>query len=589
MSERRVGPRPVTAFRVWAPTASRVELWLDGADHPMAPEAVTGWWSTCVPAAHGARYAFRVDGGDPLPDPRTRWQPDGVHAPSAVYDHSRFAWTDQRWPGRALAGAVVYELHVGTFTPEGTLDAARERLDHLTALGVSHVELLPLAAFDGPHGWGYDGVHLGAVHEPYGGPDALKRFVDAAHGAGLGVMLDVVYNHLGPSGNYLPRFGAYFTERHQTPWGAAVNLDAPGSDEVRRWIVANACSWLRDFHLDGLRLDAVHALEDDRAVHLLEELSAEVDALAAALNRPLTLVAESDLNDPRLVTPREAGGLGLHAQWSDDFHHALHALLTGERQGYYADFGSLATLAQTLTRVFLHDGRWSSFRGRSHGRPVDPARTPGWRFLGYLQDHDQVGNRATGDRIAATVSPGLAAIGAAMVLTAPFTPMIFMGEEWAARTPWRYFSSFPDRDLGRAVTEGRRREFADHGWDPGEVPDPQDPATFEASRLDWSEPRREPHASALSWYRRLLALRGQRAELSDPRLDLVRCQIDEDARTIVLHRGGLRIAANLALEPRTVVLEREVGAVLASSGGDPVLEGQAVRLPAESVAILELA
>jgi maltooligosyltrehalose trehalohydrolase len=318
----------VSPLRVWAPAAERVALVLDGAGHPMTP-AGEGWWSADVEPAHGARYAFRVDGGDPLPDPRSRWQPDGVHAPSAVYDHARFRWADEAWPGRALPGAVVYELHVGTFTAQGTLDAARERLGHLGDLGITHVELLPMAAFDGPHGWGYDGVHLGAVHEPYGGPDALKRFVDAAHGAGLGVILDVVYNHLGPSGNYLPSFGPYFTERHHTPWGAAVNLDAPGSEEVRRWIVDNACSWLRDFHVDGLRLDAVHALRDDRAVHLLEELASEVDALAVALNRPLFLVAESDLNDPRLVTPREAGGMGVHAQWSDDFHHALHALLTG--------------------------------------------------------------------------------------------------------------------------------------------------------------------------------------------------------------------------------------------------------------------
>jgi len=578
----------MSPIRVWAPDAGEVTLVADGREHAMTPDGERGWWQAPVALEHGARYAFRLDGGDPRPDPRSRWQPDGVHAPSAVYDHARFRWGDAGWTGRALPGAIVYELHVGTFTPEGTLDAAAGRLDHLVELGVTHVELLPLAAFDGPHGWGYDGVHLGAVHEPYGGPDALKRFVDRAHGAGLGVVLDVVYNHLGPSGNYLPEFGPYFTGRHETPWGAAVNLDAPGSDEVRRWIVDNACSWLRDFHLDGLRLDAVHALKDERSPHLLEELSAEVDALAVALNRPLFLVAESDQNDPRLVTPREAGGLGVHAQWSDDFHHALHTLLTGERRGYYADFGSIATVAHTLTHVFLHDGRWSSFRGRRHGRPVEVTRTPGWRFLGYLQDHDQVGNRATGDRLSASLTPGRLAIGAALVLTAPFTPMLFMGEEWAAGTPWCFFSSFPDPDLARAVSEGRRREFASHGWDGSEVPDPQDPATFASSTLDWSEPAREPHAWMLAWYRRLIALRRQRAELADPRLDRVRCDVDEQARTLVVHRGGLRVAVNLAPEPRAIALDRPGRVVLAASDPAAFLDGPRLRLPAESAAIVEL-
>jgi maltooligosyltrehalose trehalohydrolase len=538
-------------------------------------------------AGHGADYAFVLDGGQPLPDPRSASQPRGPHAASRVVDHARFGWTDDAWRGLPLAGSVLYELHVGTFTPEGTLDAAIQRLDHLADLGVDAVEVMPVAAFDGHHGWGYDGVALFAVHEPYGGPEAFKRFVDACHARGLGVVLDVVYNHLGPSGNYLSRFGPYFTDRHHTPWGSAVNLDDAGSDEVRRFIVDNALMWLRDYHVDGLRLDAVHALADDCAVHLLEELAAEVDALAARVGRPLFVIAESDLNDPRLVMPREAGGHGLTAQWNDDFHHAAHALLTGERQGYYADFGSLPCLAKTLSRAFFHDGCWSSFRGRAHGRPIDPARTPGYRFLGYLQNHDQIGNRAQGDRISATLSPGLAHVGAALVLTAPFTPMLFMGEEWGAGTPWQFFTSFEDAELGRAVSAGRRREFASHGWAAEEVPDPQDPATFERSRLDWSELAKEPHAGLLDWHRQLIALRRARPELADPRLDRVRVRWDEAARWLVVHRDSLRVVVNLAGAAQDVELDGEVANVLLASA-EVGRQHAAVRLPPESVAIVAI-
>lgn len=575
--------------RVWAPGAGAVALVSGGREHPMAAED-GGWW--CAPdrpLAHRDRYAFRLDGGPPLPDPRAVDQPDGVHGPSAAYDHARFAWTDRRWTGRPLAGGIVYELHVGTFTPAGTLDAVADRIDHLVALGVTHVELMPVAPFDGPHGWGYDGVHLSAVHAPYGGPDALKRLVDRLHGAGLAVILDVVHNHLGPSGNRLAAFGPYFTPRHGTPWGPAVNLDDAGSDEVRAFLVGSALAWLRDFHLDGLRLDAVHTLHDDRAVHVLEELSAEVDALAAGLGRSLALIAESDRNDPRTVTPREAGGLGMDAQWADDVHHALHALLTGERQGYYGDFGSLATLAKALEGAFVHDGSWSSFRGRTHGRPVDRRRIPGSRFVAFLQDHDQVGNRATGDRLSASVGPGLLRVGAALLLTAPFTPMLFMGEEWAASTPWRFFTSFPDPQLGRAVTGGRRREFARHDWSAEQVPDPQDPATFAASMLDWDEPGRPEHARMLTWYRNLVRLRRREPELADPRLDRVRCAWDEDARWFVLHRGGLRVTCNLADAARAVPLDGSVASVLLGSETGIAVEGTALRLPPRSCAVIRRA
>ncbi|HEU5033630.1 MAG TPA: malto-oligosyltrehalose trehalohydrolase [Mycobacteriales bacterium] len=579
----------MTTYRVWAPDAQRVDVDIRGSRHPMSRSRPDGWWEAVVDGAGvDADYAFRLDGGDPRPDPRSLRQPLGVHAASRGYDHSTFAWHDGEWRGRPLAGSVLYELHVGTFTPGGTFDAAIERLDHLVDLGVDVVELLPVAAFDGEHGWGYDGVALFAVHEPYGGPDGLKRLVAACHQRGLAVVLDVVYNHLGPSGNYLGELGPYFTDTYTTPWGPAVNLDAAGSDEVRRFIIDNALMWLRDFHVDGLRLDAVHALLDRRAVHLLEQLAAEVQSLAAALGRPLFLVAESDLNDPRVITDRAAGGLGIDGQWTDDVHHALHATFTGERQGYYADFGSLATLAHALQRVFVHADTWSTFRGRHHGRPVDPAVTSGWRFVTYLQNHDQVGNRAVGDRLSATLSPGLLKVASALLFCSAYTPMLFMGEEWGARTPWMFFTSFPDQRLAEAVRRGRRAEFASHGWDAEQVPDPQDPATFERSRLDWAELDRAPHRELLEWHRRLIALRRARVELTDPRLDRVRCSFDEDRRWLVLQRGTVAVVCNLSGERQAVPVAGVPAEVLLASA-DPALgpTGE-IELAEESVVIVTI-
>jgi maltooligosyltrehalose trehalohydrolase len=572
----------VTVLTVWAPAAGTVELDAAGQRHPMTPGPRPGWWQADLPDV--TDYAFRLDGGDPLPDPRSLRQPSGIKGPSRTYDHGAFDWTDGDWRGAPVRGSVIYELHVGTFTPEGTFDAAIGKLGYLRELGVTTIEVMPVATFPGWRGWGYDGINLWAVHEPYGGPDGLKRFVDACHAHGLAVLLDVVYNHVG-IGNRLADFGPYFTEAHNTPWGPAVNLDQPGSDEVRAFLIGNALMWLRDFHLDGLRLDAVHALLDQRALHFLEELTAEVQALGARLNRELALIAESDANDPRLVTAREAGGYGLDAQWSDDFHHTVHAAVTGERQGYYADFGSMAGLAKTYTRVFFHDGTWSSFRGRTHGRPVDVHRTPAYRFLGYLQDHDQVGNRAAGDRITASLSPDLARVAAGLVLTSPFTPMLFMGEEWAAGTPWQYFTDHVEPWLAAAVADGRKAEFAAHGWDPADVPDPQDEATFLRSKLDWSEPGREPHASMLAWYRELIALRRSRPELTDPALDRIRAEFDEDARWLVLYRRSLRIAANLANETVTLPMERGTTVLAASRSGIAVHE-DTVTMPAASFAAL---
>jgi maltooligosyltrehalose trehalohydrolase len=571
------------SFSVWAPGHERVRVRVDGTDHELT-RAAGDRWRVDIAAVPGTDYAFLVDDDDTaLPDPRSVWQPNGVHGPSRVYDHSAFTWTDSAWTGRALPGSVLYELHIGTFTPGGTFDSAIERLDHLVDLGITLVEVMPVNSFDGTAGWGYDGVLWGAVHEPYGGPDGCKRFVDACHARGIGVVLDVVYNHLGPSGAYLGRFGPYFAG--QSDWGPALNLDGPGSDEVRRYVLDNALGWLRDFHVDGLRLDAVHALTDRRATHVLEELAVEVDALSTAVGRPLCLIAESDRNDPATVTARQAGGLGLHAQWCDDLHHALHVALSGETSGYYADFAAPGALVRTLRQTFFHAGTWSSFRGRSHGRPIDPHRTPGHRFVAYLQNHDQVGNRAIGDRLSATVSHGRLACGAAIVFCSPYTPMVFMGEEWAAGTPWQFFVSFPDPELAEAVRRGRRREFGRHGWDEEEVPDPGDPATVARSRLDWSEPDRPGHREMLALYRSLIALRRERPELTDPRLD--RFDVRGADSWLVLHRGGLRLACNPGATPVTVPLAGEAGAVLLNRGGGTAV-GDVAELPPESFVLVEV-
>jgi maltooligosyltrehalose trehalohydrolase len=472
-----------------------------------------------------------------------------------------------------LAGAVLYELHVGTFTDEGTFDAAVDKLDHLVDLGISAVELLPCNAFDGRWGWGYDGVALYAVHAPYGGPDGLKRFVDAAHAKGIGVVMDVVYNHLGPAGNYLPEFGAYFTEERQTPWGPAVDLQRP---EVRRFFLDNALMWLRDYHLDGLRIDAVHALIDDSATHLLEEMAQEVAGLAAQVNKPLFLIAESDLNDPKVIDPH---GWRMDAQWCDDVHHALHAMLTGETFGYYVDFGSLETTAKALTGAFVHDGTWSTFRARPHGRPVPPD-VPGHRFVVYLQDHDQVGNRALGDRPA--LSPGLARVGAALYLLSPFTPMLFMGEEYGETAPWRFFSDHSG-DLGNAVREGRRREFAEHGWSTDDIPDPQAEQTFRSSTLTW-----KVDEELLAFYRSLIALRRSHLDLADGRRDRESVTWDSEARWLVMRRGRIAVCCNLAPERQALAVPGSPQSVLLASTPGWSHAEQRVQTDGESVVVVEL-
>ena len=555
----------MTEIVVWAPNASRVRVRTGGDDLPMRPAPDReGWWlGPDLPA--GTDYAFLLDDSDEVrPDPASRWQPDGVHGPSRVYDQGAFPWQDSAWPGRDLTSAVVYELHIGTFTPGGTFSSAIEWLDHLVGLGITHVELLPVNAVNGVWNWGYDGVDWYAVHAPYGGPDGLKRFVDACHARGLAVLLDVVYNHLGPSGNYLTEFGPYLKSGRNT-WGDLVNVEEPA---VRRFVIDNALMWLRDFHVDGLRLDAVHALKDSSPVHVLAELAAEVDALSALLRRPLSLIAESDLNDPVMITPRSPvdgraegslGGYGLTAQWDDDVHHALHAALTGERQGYYCDFGPLSVLAKTFTCAFLHDGTYSTFRGKDWGRPVDRAATPGWRFVVCLQNHDQVGNRAVGDRLPELVSPALLRVGAVLLLTSPFTPMLWMGEEWAASTRWPFFTSHPEPALAKVTAEGRVAEFGEHGWDVSQMIDPQDPAAYREAILNWDELASADHRAMLELYRALIGLRAAEPDLRDADLTRVAVEYDEDARWLVVHRGGFRVAANLADAPACLpVAAREV-------------------------------
>ena len=506
------------AFRVWAPHHEHVEV------HIVAPRdrriAMTntgnGYHEVVVDdCPEGTRYLFALDGGNERPDPASRHQPEGVHAASEVIGRD-FEWHDHGWTGVALEDYVLYELHVGTFTNEGTFDAIIPRLDDLKDLGVTAIELLPIAQFPGTRNWGYDGTYVGAAQSSYGGPRALKRLVDACHQRRLALLLDVVYNHLGPEGNYTSEFGPYFTDRYKTPWGPALNFDGPRSDDVRWYFIHNALQWIDEFHVDGLRVDAVHAIVDHSAEPFLQDLTTAVRARAQTLGRRVYTIAESDLNDPRVITPAEDYGLGFDSQWSDDYHHSLHAILTGESDGYYESFsGKPADLARVLTTGYLYVGQHSPYRGRKYG--ALPKTKDGAKFVVSAQNHDQIGNRMLGERLASLVSIEQLRIAAAAIVLSPFLPMLFMGEEYGEKAPFQYFTSHGDSDLIEAVRKGRLEEFDDFDWE-GEPPDPHDEQTFLRSKLNWSLAERDDHASIRRLYKQLLALRRDTPALR--RLDL---------------------------------------------------------------------
>jgi maltooligosyltrehalose trehalohydrolase len=496
-------------WRVWAPLARTLEIVLypepgECRIFDMHPEPGGYFVHTESEVEEGQRYAYRIEHGPERPDPMSRWQPDGVHRPSAVIWPDRFDWSEGDWAGLERKELVIYELHVGTFTPEGTFDAITGRLEELRELGVTAIELMPVAQFPGTRGWGYEGVHPFAVQNSYGGPRGLQRLVNACHRTGLAVILDVVHNHLGPEGNYFAEFGPYFTDRHRTPWGRAMNFDGRGSDAVRAFVLDNVRYWIRDFHVDGLRLDAVHAIYDFSPRHILREIKEAADEEARRLGRFVHVIAESDLNDVRLLDPPEAGGYGLDAQWSDDFHHALHAVLTGERSTYYADFGRPEQLVKALNQTFVYDGAYSQFRGRRHGAPV--GSHPSDRFVISIQNHDQIGNRPAGERMSALVEPNQLRLAAGLLLLAPQIPLIFMGEEYGETRPFPYFCSFEDHEIIEKTRLGRREEFITLGAE-NNVPDPVGEQTFDSAKLSWAWPDGSRYAGLRRLYYDLLVLR----------------------------------------------------------------------------------
>jgi maltooligosyltrehalose trehalohydrolase len=573
-------------FTVWAPKLKKVSVKVGDGVYPMEGPDERGWWKVAVEdAGPGSDYGYLLgDDGTAYPDPRSLQQPNGVHAMSRVYDNKAFEWHDGRWQAPPLASAVMYEMHVGTFTQTGTSDSAIQRLDYLVDLGVTHIEVMPVAAYAGDRGWGYDGVALFAVTENYGGPDAMKRFVDACHVRGLAVVLDVVYNHFGPVGAYANKFGPYLTSRHCTPWGDAVNFEGAGSEEVRRFFCDNAKMWMKDFHVDGLRLDAIHEFVDRSAINFLEQLSAEVEVLANTLGSRLVLIAESDLNDPRVVRPREAGGYGIDAQWSDDFHHALFTLLHQDSAGgYYDDFGTMHKLVKALTHIFVYDGAYSQYRRRRHGRPVDGLSVH--RFIGFIQNHDQVGNRATGDRIEQIVGMERAKVAAGIVMTAPFIPLIFEGEEYAASTPFLYFADHEEPEMARLVSEGRKREFAAFGFSELEVPDPEARETFERSKLNWDEVEQGYHAEMRAWYRSLIHLRRASLSLNDGDIGHLSAECDEERRWLRVDRGDVQVLANLGGEAASFDVPEGFRVALCSRVG-VTADGGKISLPPDTLVVL---
>src|ERR1043166_174378 len=606
------GARPLkdgsTEFRVWSPLAESLSVRLVG-DETRAEERVRGggggFEARGARGGAGADYFYVVGGERERPDPVSRFQPAGVHGPSRVVDPDGFAWTDEDWRGVALGDLVVYELHTGTFTPEGTFEAIIPKLAHLKSLGVTAVELMPVAEFPGARNWGYDGAHLYAPQSTYGGPEGLKRLVDACHREGLTFVLDVVYNHLGPEGNYLGEYMPVFSRTHKSPWGQGLNFDGAESDGVRRHFIENALYWLTEYHVDALRLDAVHSIVDTSARHLLEELAEEFHALARSTGRRAHLIAESDLNDVRVIKSASEGGYGIDAQWSDDFHHSLHALLTKTDRGYFADFGPLQDLAKAIGGGFVYDGRRSAYRRRRHGTPS--AELPGERFVVCVQNHDQIANGYWGDRLSRLLNLEQQKLAAAVLLCGvPNVPLLFMGQEWSERAPFLYFTSHTDRELGRAVRRGRMEEYDAFVRGEGETEstlggfaDPQSELTFERSKLDWDSLARSPHAEVLRFYRDLLATRARYACLSNCDKERTRVRFEEERHWLTVERSdaeGSRatLVCNFQGGAQSIPLPAGAWRLAlwsgdAAYGGDAALPAPPARVEAESQTEVEVA
>jgi maltooligosyltrehalose trehalohydrolase len=545
-----------------------------------------GWWRVDVDAQAGMDYAFCIDGGPPRPDPRSAWQPHGSDGPSRTVDHAAFVWTDHAFQQRPLSSGILYELHIGAFTPEGTFDAAIAKLAHLQELGATHVELMPVTDSPGAFCWGYDNVNLFAVRHGYGGPEGLKRFVDACHARGMAVIIDVVYNHIGPRSNYLPEFGPYFSEEHITKWGAGFNLDRRDSDEVRRFCCDNAIMWLRDYHCDGLRVDAVDFILDTRAVHLLEQLNAEVKHLEAQLGRHFYVIGESSANNPRVVEPLEHHGMGFDAHWANDFQHAVHALLTGERMEYYKSYGAVADLAAAAASPYVFQDRYAPHLGHHYGRA--PHGLPARRFVQFYSNHDHVGNRRDAARFAQTAGLAKARIAAALLLTSPMVPMLFMGDEWGAQTPFYFFVDHREApEIAQQTRAGRVDEFPEIFRSIDDVRDPADFETFAASKLDWEEADLPQQAALLEWHRRLIALRMRLSRIVDMPLSRTRVEFDEAAQWLCIDRGEAVIVCNFSAQAQAVPLSDANTMTIALASSDAVqLASGRITLPPESVAIL---
>ena len=503
-------------FRVWAPLADEISLLLYPDQKEEAMSKVNfGYWEKTIPGIKpGTRYKYKIDGGDSFPDPASLSQPEGVHGPSEILRLNDFSWSDEGWENTPLSEMIIYELHTGTFSPEGTFEGIIDRLDYLRELGINTIEIMPVARFSGDRNWGYDGVYPFAVHDPYGGAEGLMQLVDACHGKGLAVLLDVVYNHFGPEGNYASKFGQYFTDHYPTPWGKSINFDQAHSDPVRHFFIQNALMWFRDFHMDGLRLDAVHAIYDFGAKHIMHELAEETAQLSRQTGRPHYLIAESNLNDVRYISPFSKGGYGLNAQWSDDFHHALHALVTGEDKGYYMDFGKPSQLSRAISDTFVFDGQYSEFRKKTYGNSTK--NNPGEQFVIFSQNHDQVGNRMLGERLITLTDFETAKLAAGTLFVSPYIPMLFMGEEYGERNPFLYFVSHLDDHLNEQVREGREKEFEAFHEDRENAPDPSSPHTFEASKLSWGFHENDKQQAMLEYYKSLIHLRKNHPVLNRP-------------------------------------------------------------------------